>query len=409
MTGSVNFVTVGQNMRILIVEDSDSEAFLIETLFCNAGAFTGELVRAKDVEKALEHIEAGAFDIVFVDHFLGAATGTALIQGAGGRKCPTPMILMSGLGSPAVEAEALEAGAVDYIDKDSLSAELLLRTVRFTLKNHEQALQAKASELYHQEIAAKAQAASDEKTSFLANMSHELRAPLNAIIDLSETLQKDIAGEIHGPNTEQYNEYMEDIHRSSLHLMKRISDVLDMSQIDAGGIDINLEETHLNYVIEEVMIMTLMQASDKDIDVEFAIPPNLLGFSADSRLLGQVLINLVANSIKVTPNGGRVDITAAIERQNLVIRVHDTGSGMEQTEIARFTNPGVQPLQGPATAGSAASDDGAGLLAGLGLSVCKSIMEMHLGGKPIDSVPGEGTCATIWLPSNLNILNNRPS
>ena len=69
---------------------------------------------------------------------------------------------------------------------------------------------------------------------------------------------------------------MEDIHRSSLHLMKRISDVLDMSQIDAGGIDINLEETHLNDVIEEVIIMTLMQASDKDIDVEFDIPANLL-------------------------------------------------------------------------------------------------------------------------------------
>lgn len=387
-------------MRILIVEDSDAEAFLIETLFRNTDTFAGELVHVADVEDARTQLQTGNFDIAFIDHFLGTETGTSVIRSAGGRKCQTPMVLMSGLGTQDVEAEALDAGAVDFIDKDTLSSELLSRTVKFALKNHEQALQAKANELYHREAAAQARTSNDGKSNFLANISHELRTPLNAIIGFSEAIQKRIFGEIHGPGADRYNDYVDDIRHSSRHLLELIDDFLDLSRIEAGGFEIVLEEISLHDVIDDVVLMTLMQASEKNIAVEFDIPKTLPRFSADSRLLAQVLINLLANGIKFTPPGGRINVSARAEARRLTVTVEDNGPGIAEADIARVTESYFQAER---------KDGDPKIGAGLGLSVSKSIMETHLGGLAIRNGDKGGTTATVWLPMNLDILNHRPS
>lgn len=386
-------------MKILIVEDSEPEAFLIETLLRSDGGFAGELVHVADLEDARTHLETGGFDIAFIDHFLGTATGTSLIRGAGGRRCPTAMVLMSGLGSEEVEAEALAAGAIDYIDKSLLSTGLLNRTVKFALKNHEQALQARSNELYHREMALEARISSDDKSAFLANFSHELRTPLNAIVGFVEAIQLQIFGEIRGPGAERYNEHVDDIHRSSQHLLKLIDGLLDMSHVDAGGFEIDLRETSLNDVIDDVVLMTLMQASENNIGLEFDIPETLPLFSADPRLLAQVLINLVSNAIKFTPQGGRINVSAFLEERNLVVTVQDNGSGISEAEIARLD---VSYFQ------SGSRNTGSNTVAGLGLKVSKSIMETHLGGMSIHHGRNGGTTAKIWLPINLETLNSRP-
>lgn len=386
-------------MRILIVEDSEAEACLIETMFRDTEAFAGELVHASNFDEAQAELENGNFDIAFIDHFLGAKTGTALIRDAGGRKCRTPMILMSGLGTQDLESDALEAGAVDFIDKDKLSSELLNRTMKFALKNHEVALQARANELYYREMAARANSTSDNKSAFLANVSHELRTPLNAIIGFSEIIREKMFGEIRGPGVDRYNGYVDDIHRSSTHLMKLINDLLDLSRVDAGRFNLELEEISLDDVIDDVVLMTLMQASEKNIALEFDIPKPMQTFTADGRLLAQVLINLVANGIKYTPVGGRIDVCARVHGQRLTISVRDDGPGISEADIARVTTPYFG--KGPGATGQMGT--------GLGLSVSKSIMETHLGGLSIENGSEGGTQATIWLPINLDILSNRPS
>ena len=386
-------------MKILIVEDSESEAFLIETLFRSNDGFAGELLHVADIDDARCHLENGGFDIAFIDHFLGAETGTSLIRSAGGRRCQTPMVLMSGKVSPEVEAEALAAGAMDYIDKDLLSSALLDRTVKFVLKNHELTLQARSNELYQREMALEARASNDDRSHCLSEMSHEIRAPLDAIIGFTEAIQSQSFGEIHGPGARRYNEYIDDIQRSSQHLLKVIDGLMDMTRTEAGRFKIELRETSLNEIIDDVVLMTLMQASEKTIGLEFDIPDSLPVFSADPRLLAQVLVNLVANAIKFTPQGGRIDVTAFTEERNLVLIVKDTGSGISDEDIARLGEPYFQSV-------SQAGDRKIGT--GLGLHVSKSIMETHLGGLLIGSNPEGGATAKIWLPMNLDALNIRP-
>jgi signal transduction histidine kinase len=387
-------------MRILIVEDSEAEAFLIETMFRSTDTFAGELVHVNNLDEARTQLGSGAFDIALIDHFLGPDTGTSLIRKAGGRKCPTPMVLMSGLGTEDVESEALAAGALNYVDKDSLSSEMLNRTINFARKNHEQAVQAKANELYHRDLATEARTSNDEKSNFLANISHELRTPLNAIIGFSEAIQGKIFGDIFGPGADRYDGYVDDIHASSQHLLKLINDLLDLSRIEAGRFDDSLEDTSLHDVIDDVVLMTLMQASEKNIAVEFDVPPTLQRFTADSRLLAQVLINLLANSIKFTPPGGRIIVSAVAADQRLTITVEDNGSGISEADITRVTESYFMAQRG-------AGDAKIGT--GLGLSVSKSIMETHLGGLAIRNGDESGTIATVWLPMNLDTLNKRPS
>ena len=281
-------------MKILMVDVLEAEAFLIETLFRDSDGFAGELVHVTDMEDAHNHLETGGFDIAFIDHYLGNETGTKLIRGSGGRRCQTPMALMSGPGSAKVEAEveaeALAAGAMDYVDKNLLSTGLLDRTVKFVLKNHEQTLQARSNELYHRKMALKARVSNDEKSNFLANMSHELRTPLNAIIGFAEAIQAQKFGKIHGSGAERNNEHVDDIHHISQHVLNFLDDLLDLARVEAGRFEIDLQETLLNDVIDDVVVMTLMPASEKDVGLEFDIPDSLPVFDADPRLLTKLWV-----------------------------------------------------------------------------------------------------------------------
>ena len=230
-----------------------------------------------------------------------------------------------------------------------------------------------------------AEAANRAKSQFLANMSHELRTPLNAIIGFSEIIE----GQIFGPaGSPRYVEYARDIADSGRHLVSLIGDVLDMSKIEAGRLD--LEESYVDPlgVIESAVALVRGDAAARGVRLTqetAGLAQTVLWI--DARAMRQVLLNLLSNAIKFTPHGGRVEVRGWRSPDGAAISVADTGVGIASAELPHVTEPFRQ------SPGTAAQYGGTGL----GLSITKHLVEMHQGRLEIESAPGKGTTATVWL------------
>src|SRR5262249_37231673 len=173
--------------------------------------------------------------------------------------------------------------------------------------------------------------ASQHKSEFLANMSHELRTPLNAIIGFSEVLLERMFGEIN----EKQVEYLQDIFASGQHLLSLINDILDLSKIEAGRMELELTEFHLPDAIHNALTLVRERASRRGIRLGSEIEERVGSIHADERKVKQVLLNLLSNAIKFTPEAGRIDVRAFIRDQELVVLVADTGVGVPAEDRER--------------------------------------------------------------------------
>ena len=225
------------------------------------------------------------------------------------------------------------------------------------------------------------------KSEFLANMSHELRTPLNAIIGFSDLMKIELHGAL---GDARYLEYVDDIHASGKHLLQIIADILDLSKIEAGMAELKESEVELQTTIEEVVRIIVPRAKAAEVRVEaFPAPPGLR-LQADELRLKQVLINLVANAVKFTPQGGFVTLAVRVREDGaLEITVTDSGIGIAAEDLPRVMEPFVQ-------VGSAFARKQPGT--GLGLPLCKRMIELHGGSLTLESQPGIGTTATVVLP-----------
>ena len=239
-------------------------------------------------------------------------------------------------------------------------------------------------------VAAKelAEIASRAKTRFLANMSHELRTPLNAILGFSEI----ISGQVLGPVDDRYIEYAQDIHSSGLHLLALISDILDLSKIEAGKLDLHEEDVAIPGLVAACMRLVEDRAAGAGIAFAVELPKRGPTVRADGRKLKQILINLLSNAIKFTPAGGRIDVRAGVDAAGcLNVEVSDTGAGMTADDIERAAEPFVQ-LEDVTSRMHEGS--------GLGLSLVKALAEQHDGRMRIESAKGEGTRVVVTLPAS---------
>ena len=233
------------------------------------------------------------------------------------------------------------------------------------------------------EIAEKAYAA---KSQFLANMSHELRTPLNAIIGFSEMMQRQMLGPI---GTEKYMDYIEGIRDSGEHLLDLISDILDMSKIEAGKYELDKEKINLNNIVATVAHMMEGKVCDAGIRLKSEFSSDKIEIEADRRAVTQILLNLLSNAVKFTDNGGKVDIRC-LERDNyVVIKVQDNGSGIPADRLPTIMKPFEQVA-------SHLNRDYEG--SGLGLAITKELVELHDGTMHIESKLGVGTIVSVRFP-----------
>jgi signal transduction histidine kinase len=229
--------------------------------------------------------------------------------------------------------------------------------------------------------------ASRAKSEFLARMSHELRTPLNAIIGFSEMIREAMIG----PLDTRYRGYGADINAAGRHLQNIINDILDISKIEGGRLELRDEAVSIAETIEASRRIVAAMAEAAGVALAVEIPAGLPLLRSDALRFRQILLNLMSNAVKFTPAGGRVHVSAVIERDSAVIAVADTGIGMKREDIAIALEPFRQLDDGDAFT---RRFDGTGL----GLPLAKALVELHGGTLDIDSAPQAGTTVRIRLP-----------
>jgi signal transduction histidine kinase len=229
------------------------------------------------------------------------------------------------------------------------------------------------------------EAANRHKSEFLANMSHELRTPLNAIIGFSEVLQERMFGELN----DKQAEYIQDIIGSGRHLLSLINDILDLSKVEAGRMDLELTLFNLPAALENALTLMKERASRHQIALELEVDGRLGEVAGDERKVKQILLNLLSNAVKFTPEGGRVELRAALADGAVDISVHDTGIGIapedQEAIFEEFRQVG---------GADARQREGTGL----GLTLTKRFVELHGGRIWLESEVGKGSTFTFTLP-----------
>ena len=226
------------------------------------------------------------------------------------------------------------------------------------------------------------------KTEFLATMSHELRTPLNAILGFSEMIEK----QLFGPVGARYTQYAIDIHRSGQHLLALVNDVLDLAKLEAGKLELRETDIVVRELVEDCFSLVRGKADAGRLKLGYdlaAAAPKLRG---DARAIKQILLNFLSNAIKFTPDGGAVSVlTSTGESGDFLLCVRDSGIGMSPADIKVALAP-----FGQIDSKLARRHEGTGL----GLPICKSLMELHGGDIVIESTPGAGTTLVARFPAH---------
>jgi len=238
-----------------------------------------------------------------------------------------------------------------------------------------------------------AEIANRAKSEFLANMSHELRTPLNAIIGFSEILKSELFGAI---GVEKYRDYARDIHESGTHLLSLIGDILDVSKVEAGKVELDEAELPVEHIARASLRLVQPRAAEAQVEVEAEFGHGDARLRGDERMVKQMLLNLLSNAVKFTPEGGTVTLYTRVgEDGGFVLGVRDTGIGIAAEDIPRVLAPFGQVA-------SAFTRRHAGT--GLGLPLVKSFAEAHGGELELASAPGEGTDAAVAFPAERTVV-----
>ncbi|MCC2111182.1 MAG: HAMP domain-containing histidine kinase, partial [Hyphomicrobiales bacterium] len=219
----------------------------------------------------------------------------------------------------------------------------------------------------------------------LANISHELRTPLNAVIGFSEIMETGMFGPL---GSDKYTEYCQDIHHSGQYLLGVINDILDMSKIEAGRLELDIEPMDIDEIIADVVRIIRAQAEKHKIEFVTEIATGL-ELSGDRRADKQIMLNLLSNAVKFTPLGGRITVRARAVRHGVNFTIEDTGIGIPKHALKKLGRP-FEQVQNQMTKNHKGS--------GLGLAIARSLTSLHGGAMKIRSREGVGTIVSVRLP-----------
>jgi signal transduction histidine kinase len=364
-------------LRILLIEDNAGDVRLLREMFSKEPADSFKITHVLRMKDGVDHLASGETDIVLLDMGLPDEHGLASVRRAKAAAPDVPVIVLTGLDDENLAAEAMRAGAEDYLIKGQIESRALPRALRHAIERRR--MQAEADAIRGQQI--------QMKEEFLSHVSHELRSPLTAIHQFVTILVDGLAGELSVPQQESLGIVLKNVQQ----LRTMIDDLLEINRVQMGKLIIELQSTSVTDAITYTMNTLAGSAAQKRITLSSNMECRLPLVHADPSRLRQVLVALLDNAIKFTPVDGTVSVGASLQEDNasvVTIEVADSGMGIrpDLTELIFSRQFQADP----------ALEGRRGL--GLGLYICKELVTRQGGHVWARNLPGKGAIFTVTVP-----------
>lgn len=395
-------------LKILLVDDDEIDRMAVRRAFKKA-ELELDLIEAEDAKTAIAILKDSSFDCIFLDYLLPDIDGLDFVKKLPSLGIKVPVIVLTGQGDEQIAVEMMKAGAYDYLTKSRISAEILSRTLRQAMRVHEaekeaelankklrdtnRLLREKNQELERQRQQIELQnlelqEAYQLKSKFLSTLSHELRTPMNAVMGFSQILLNHSSD----PLTVQQKDMVQRIYNNSQNLLTMINEVLDFSKIEAGQMKLHSEAFNLanliQITVEELRSLAVQKNLTLEVDIDLENPLVI----NDQNSCRRIFINLLANALKFTPNGGVWVKVWAVNSEKVVISVKDTGIGIDSKHLETIFEPFRQVDQTTTRKYSGT---------GLGLAISYSQVKMMQGQISVESKLGQGSIFKVEIPRQL--------
>ncbi len=360
-----------QRLKVLLVEDDDGDAMLLQGMLAqHRGKF--DLTHVTRLDRALLKSQDQPFDVVLLDLSLADSesieTFTTLRDGGSG----APIVVLTGLDDETTAVQALREGAQDYFVKAKVDADLLVHGIRYAIER--------------QKTLAELENANRQISDFTAMMVHDLRSPLVNIIAIGDMMNDGLFGSL---NDDQ-KKWLARMVSSGRKLITLVTNFLDLSKLEAGAMKVIKKPADLEQLLSATLDDHQLLAQGKNITFRKRFTGATPAVEADIDRLDQVLSNLLSNALKFTPAGGEIELGAALAGNEARVWIKDTGAGIAAEEIGQLFEKYKQ-----STSGKSSAEPGTGL----GLLICKMIVEAHGGRIWVESQEGKGTTFTFTLPA----------
>jgi len=365
-------------LQVLLVEDNAGDVRLLREMFSKERRDSFQLTHLLRMSEAETHLAKGGVDIVLLDLGLPDGHGLDTVRRAHAAAPEVPVIVLTGLDDEALAAEAMNAGAQDYLIKGQIENRALPRALRYAVERHRMQTETDLIRTNQMQF----------KDEFLSHVSHELRSPLTAVRQFVTILLDGLAGEL----KPDQREYLEIVLRNVKQLHSMINDLFEVSGVQAGKLKIELHCTSVSDAIGYAVNTLQGAAAAKGISLSSNIERILPSVCADPARLRQILVILVDNAIKFTPQNGTVTIQARTFEEDpdfLLLEVADSGCGIDPDMTERIFERLFQ-------ASNPAAADHNGL--GLGLFICKDLVTRQGGNIWAHSAPGQGSIFSVTFP-----------
>jgi len=377
-------------LRVLIIDDSPADQEIYCHLLREHSEYDCTFICASSGRSGLDLCQSAQPDCVLLDYLLPDLDGIAFLAALDTdlTTLPFPIILLTDYGDAMLVAEAMRAGAADYLPKDLLSAKSLELAVTHAVEKHQlrRAVEDQRRLLWCAN--AELRRRNEEICTFYHMLSHELKTPLTAVREFVAIVIDGLAGSIN----DTQREYLGIAKESCDQMTLGLNDLLDVARLDTGKLHIEPRLTAIATVVERATTMMLPMARSAEIDLSYQVEPALPDMMMDARRMIQVITNLVGNALKFTPAGGQVSVRVTQlppEQDGVLVAVCDTGRGIAPELRSRIFERLYQARE---------EDDVFEGGLGLGLYICREVIKLHRGEIWVESTPGQGSTFFFTLP-----------